>query len=150
MLDYCRPLAMGKNSYLIDLSESSQIQTGKVEFAAQSHPQKVFSAIWDVEAEVNNGGFWQYFANNSAETASFVVEALGRVGASRMSEICKEGLPADTDEIQAAARAEFGEDIEQALDQLSGEFCKYPENLTELLFEFVKQHPNGFGEIPDR
>jgi hypothetical protein len=51
---------MNKNQILINLSESKQTGFGKQEFAEQSFPQKVFSAIWAVESEVNNGGFSQY------------------------------------------------------------------------------------------
>jgi hypothetical protein len=52
---------MTKNQILIRLSESKQTKFGKEEFGRQSMPQKVFSAIWAVESEVNNGGFSQYF-----------------------------------------------------------------------------------------
>ena len=72
---------MDKNNILIDLSESKKTKFGKEDFALQSLPQKVFSTIWSVESEVNNGGFSQYFLNSSAETASFVVEALETIGA---------------------------------------------------------------------
>jgi uncharacterized protein DUF4375 len=50
-----------KNAFLIQLSESDRTMFGKEDFATQSVPQKVFSAIWAVESEVNNGGFSQYF-----------------------------------------------------------------------------------------
>ena len=70
-----------KNHILILLSSSEQTSFDKEDFASQSLPQKVFSAIWEVESEVNNGGFAQYFLNSSAESASFVVEALETVGA---------------------------------------------------------------------
>jgi Domain of unknown function (DUF4375) len=77
---------MNKNEILIDLSESEMTKIGKEEFAQQSLPQKVFSAIWEVESEVNNGGFAQYFSNDSAESASFVVEALEKIGAPKNCE----------------------------------------------------------------
>jgi len=47
---------MDKNKILIELSESNRTEFGKEDFDKQSLPQKVFSAIWSVEAEVNNGG----------------------------------------------------------------------------------------------
>src|SRR5215472_15377858 len=71
---------MNKNKLLIDLAESETTKVGKKEFARQSLPQQVFSAIWEVESEVNNGGFSQYFSNSSAESASFVVEAFETIG----------------------------------------------------------------------
>jgi hypothetical protein len=48
---------MDKNGILIALSESDKTKFGKEDFSAQSVPQKVFSSIWAVESEVNNGGF---------------------------------------------------------------------------------------------
>jgi len=65
---------------------------GKEEFARQSLPQKVFSAIWEVESEVNNGGFSQYFSNHSAESASFIVQALETIGAPRTANICNRAI----------------------------------------------------------
>lgn len=54
-----RLATMNKNRILIDLSESKKTGFGKQEFAEQSHPQQVFSAIWALESEVNNNT-WQY------------------------------------------------------------------------------------------
>ena len=48
---------MNKNDILINLSESENTRFGNEDFALQTLPQKVFSAIWAVESEVNNGGF---------------------------------------------------------------------------------------------
>jgi hypothetical protein len=83
---------MNKNELLIKLSESSMPKIGKEEFARQSLPQKVFSAIWEVESEVNNGGFSQYFSNHSAESASFIVQALETIGAPRTANICNRAI----------------------------------------------------------
>jgi hypothetical protein len=46
-----------KNDILIGLSESDKTEFGKEDFAQQSTSQKVFSSIWALESEVNNGGF---------------------------------------------------------------------------------------------
>lgn len=72
-----------KDGVLIRLSESGQTAFGRSEdFNQQALPQKVFYyAIWALESEVNNGGFSQYFCNNSGESAGFVVEALETIGA---------------------------------------------------------------------
>ena len=146
---------MDKNGILIALSESDRTKYGKEDFSAQSNPQRVFSAIWAVEAEVNNGGFSQYFLNESCETAGFVVEALEAVGAPRTAEICRsaiaaafpEELPSDPEEISSAA-SEFSSTVEERLSALDDEFYQYPHNLTELLFAFVSKHPEEFGELP--
>jgi hypothetical protein len=51
---------MDKNRFLIELSESERTAFGRIEFAAQPEPQKVFSAIWQLESLVNNDGFDGY------------------------------------------------------------------------------------------
>jgi hypothetical protein len=145
---------MDKNGILIALSESENTSYGKEDFAAQSTPQKVFSAIWAVESEVNNGGFSQYFFNCSCETAGFVVEALETIGAPRTADICRravsvafpDGLPEDPEAIRSAA-SDFPDEIEKELDKLDRAFYQYPHNLTELLFAFVSKHPEEFGEL---
>src|SRR5215469_18466024 len=81
-----------KNEILIMLSVSESTAFGKQDFAEQSIPQKVFSSIWALESEVNNGGFSQYFQNCSNETAGFVVDALHLIDAPQTAEICKRAL----------------------------------------------------------
>ena len=83
---------MTKNGILIELAESEHTGFGRVAFAEQSTPQKVFSSIWAVESEVNNGGFAQYLSNESGETATFVIEALNTIGAPRTADICRRAL----------------------------------------------------------
>ncbi len=132
---------MDKNQILITLSSSDKTSYRREAFASQTQPQKVFSAIWDLESEVNNGGFSQYFLNSSAESASFVAKALEIVGASQTASICQRaittafpnGLPSAPDEIQATAM-NFADDILANLEQLDQEFFEYPHDLTDLLF----------------
>jgi hypothetical protein len=146
---------MTKNSILINLSESDKTKIGKQDFANQSTPQKVFSSIWALESEVNNGGFAQYFVNSSCVTASFVAEALDTIGAPRTADICRRaivrafpaGLPSTPNDISMAAE-DFSDEILECLETLDGEFFEYPHNLTDLLFNYVSRHPEEFGELP--
>jgi|SRR5450631_1165702 len=146
---------MNKNGILIDLSESEKTRFGKEDFAFQSPPQKVFSALWAVESEVNNGGFSQYFSNSSAESAPFVVEALETIGAPKTADICKQaiaaafpaGLPSTPETICSVA-ADFPDEILEKLEPLDQEFIAYPHNLTDLLFAYVFEHPEEFGKLP--
>lgn len=146
---------MNKNEILIQLSESEMTKIGKEAFNQQSLPQKVFSAIWEVESEVNNGGFAQYFSNGSAESASFVVEALEKIGAPQTANICRRaivaafpnGLPPTLEALRAVA-SDFPEEILDKLEPLDQEFFDYPHNLTDLLFSYVSAHPEEFGPLP--
>jgi hypothetical protein len=144
-----------KNHILIGLSESPRTKFGKQEFASQSVPQKVFSALWDVESQVNNGGFSQYFGNGSAESAHFVMEALNIIGAPKTADICRRaitaafpaGLPESVQEIRSAAE-DFPDEVLESLEPLDQEFFSYPHNLTDLLFSYVSQYPDEFGTLP--
>jgi hypothetical protein len=146
---------VNKNGFLIALSASDKTSFEKVAFSDQSTPQKVFSAIWDVEGEVNNGGFSQYFFNNSCESAWFVVQALETIGAPKTSDICRRaiaiafpaGLPEKREAIRQAA-ADFPEETLENLERLDQEFFCYPHNLTDLLYQYVSQHPEEFGPVP--
>ena len=145
---------MRKDVILIHLAESENTRFGKEDFALQSFPQKVFSAIWDIEAEVNNGGFSQYFGNNSAETSPFVIEALRTIGAPGTAAICERaiiaafpsGLPVSVEAIHAAA-SDFSDEVLEQLDDLDQEFFSYPHDLTDLLFNYVSEHSEEFGEL---
>jgi len=137
------------------MSESEQTKFGKEPFVTQSIPQKVFSSIWAVEGEVNNGGFEQYFINSSAETARFVVEAFNTIGAPKTADICRRaiaiafpsGLPSDAASISDSS-SDFSDDIREKLSALDNEFFAYPHNLTELLFAYVSKFPEEFGTLP--
>jgi hypothetical protein len=43
------------------LHEGDGVLYGGGNFDKQSDPQKVFAGIWDLESEINNAGFAQYF-----------------------------------------------------------------------------------------
>lgn len=114
-----------KNHILILLSESEKTSFGKEDFSRQSVPQKVFSAIWAVESEVNNGGFSQYFLNSTGDSTPFVVAALETIDAPKTADICKRaietafpnGLPQSEDAIRSAA-ASFPDEVLTALEPL--------------------------------
>lgn len=146
---------MSKNKILISLSESGATKFGKEDIAEQSFPQKIFSAIWEVQGEVLNGGFSQYFCNFSAEPASFVVEAFQTIGAHNTANVCNrainaafpDGLPVTVEEIQSNAE-HFPKEVLAKLDALDQEFYSYPDDVTDLLFSYVSAHPEEFGELP--
>ncbi|MFY7878393.1 MAG: DMP19 family protein [Pirellula sp.] len=144
---------MNKNQFLIALSESTQADFGRKEFAQQSSPQKTFSAIWELESQVNNGGFDQYFCNSDSDIIAYSPKALREIGATACAAIVESALqvidplPDDCDARQEAIDA-AGEKGEERLNELDTQFFAYPDNLTELLFAFVAKHPNEFGPIP--
>lgn len=145
---------MDKNQFLIALSESDRTDYGRVEFSQQPDEQKVFSAIWALESEVNNGGFEQYFGNASGETASFAPVALQRIGANQCAAIVSKALAVVGPGPFPTARdtrddlmSSLSDDACEELSALDSQFFAYPDDLTELLFEFVRANPQAFGPV---
>jgi len=144
---------MDKNGFLIDLSENDQTDFGRVDFAKQSDLQKTFSAICELESQVNNGGFDQYFRNSDSDIIAHAPKALHEIGASACAAIVESAIqmiapiPNDS-EARCDALDAAGEEAQELLDELDSKFFAYPDNLTELLFAFVAKYPNEFGAVP--
>lgn len=146
---------MNKNAYLIELSESDQTDFGRVDFANQPEQQKVFSAVYDLESQVNNGGFLQYFGSSDDNAAEFAPKALRAIGANRCADIVDRALrtlspsqlPSSSSTCAELVDALSDEDREP-FDALDSEFYCYPDNLTDLLFAYVAAYPTVFGPTP--
>ena len=146
---------MNKNSYLIKLSESERTAFGRVAFAQQPEPQKVFSAIWALESQVNNGGFLQYFVSSDFDTANFAPTALRSIGAQACASIVERALlklsPAplpDSRETCERLVKSLSSTARKQFEKLDSDFMAYPDNLTDLLFAYVASHPEAFGPTP--
>ena len=147
---------MDKTTYLIELSGSPRTAFGKTDFLTQQEEQKVFSAIWSLESQVNNGGFKQYFESWDGETANFAPTALRAIGAHACANIVSRALkiasaaplPHDRD-TRLTLIAALDQKTLQALDSLGSEFFAYPDDLAELLFAYVAARPEVFGPVPN-
>jgi hypothetical protein len=141
---------MDKNSYLIRLCESARTDFGKVDFKKQSHAQRVYSAIWQLEGDVNNDGFDGFFLNSDPVLVAFTPVALRAIGAHSCAGIVERAMQTASSLGQPySLLAVSSADLQPRLSELDSEFYQYPDNLTELLFEFVKSHPAEFGPIGD-
>lgn len=96
--------------------------------------------IWGIEAEVNNGGFDQYYFNGAGEHARLVPAALHEIGAHKMAQIVEranalfgpDGPPVDADE-RDVGLFKITDDDEEAWEQLDREFQAYPDDIAALL-----------------
>jgi hypothetical protein len=131
-------------AFLISLSERlCPIAIEK--FASLSPSERIFVLIWELEAEVNNGGFHQFFFNSAGDHAAGTAGALRRIGAQRAAYIVEratslfpDGPPADR-----SVRQDVLEEVDPDLalfEELDSEFYEYPDDLTTLLYEFVVEH----------
>lgn len=111
--------------------------------AALSQIERVGVGIWMLEAEVNNGGFDQYYFNSAGDLAVPTVQALIEIGAT------------NTASLLAAANSEFPDGLppvdrnmrQRVLDQirdrarfgaLEQEFYRYSEDLIALPANFLR------------
>lgn len=143
-------IVLDKNRALIRLAESANTDLGKVDFEIQSAPQKVFSSIWELESQVNNGGFDAYFRYADSDVIAYAPIALREIGALQCSVLVERALQVlgplpSTREGREDALEDL--DADDALDALDQEFFAYPDELTELLFAFVAARPETFGPV---
>lgn len=116
-----------------------------------SEPQRTYLLVWGLQGEVGNGGFEQFIGNSTGDTAELAVGALRSIGALACAEIAEHALrlvspdPLPTDgEVRNALLGErFGE-IYPRLRQLDRMFYRHPDDLTHLLYVFMRAHPKDF------
>jgi hypothetical protein len=144
-----------KNHYLIMLSERDELNTLVTSFESQSEIQRVFSAVYKVEARVNGDGFDGVFRTIEPDMIRFAPTALRAIGATACAEIVAEAIAIvepsvgpDDDWEEAVDELVDEEDEDSVLERLDQRFYQYPDDLTILLFDYVKSHPETFGEVP--
>jgi hypothetical protein len=79
-----------KDRRLIRLSEEGGFWSQ--DYASLPQAKRVCVVIWELEAQVNNGGFHQYFWNYSGRLASEAVDALLAIGAPAMAAIVRDAI----------------------------------------------------------
>ena len=136
-----------KNKQLVALSENPAAQFWKVSYQELTPAGRVFVSVWELESEVNNGGFLQYFFNSSGDNAGHCASALEKIGALNVAALVKQaisvfdnGEPSPDSAVRQPQVENFSEIQKKYLDELDQKFFKYPDNLTELLFDFVTKN----------
>ncbi len=132
-----------KNS-LIKISEAVFARYSKVGFSHLSKPEQVFVCVWSLEAEVNNGGFDQFYFNSSGDHAVETVDALESIGASHTAEIVRRANavfgasgPSSVRAIRQEQLDALPESVRGSFDTLDQEFYAYKDDLEALLRAYV-------------
>ena len=121
---------------------------------ALNQEQRIFYVIMVLDAEVNNGGFSQFFFNSSGFLGNEIVSAFEKIGAMKTSEICKtavsvfgDEVPTDWAERQSVLVPEDQEEadgIEAFLNECDNAYYKYEDNLSELIYQFIINNKDAF------
>lgn len=96
--------------------------------------------IWSFEAELNNGGFHQYFFNSAGDFAVEAHSSLQKIGAVGMAELLNSAIqiafngetPKNRIERQSLLELDE-EEKEEALGELGSNFYSSDENIAELV-----------------
>lgn len=137
-------------------SLSQKFSVGKDEYKTVlefNRSQQAIYVIWELEAEVNNGGFNQYYTNSSGQFANLTPNALKLVGANEFSELINRANRIYEDEnalikkYQDGSAEGFSKSYEDnPLNELDDEFFEYyrDENLMELQVAFIRKNKTDF------
>jgi hypothetical protein len=137
-------------------SLSQKFSVGKDEYKTVlefNRSQQAIYVIWELEAEVNNGGFNQYYTNSSGQFANLTPNALKLVGANKFSELVNRANRIYEDEnalikkYQDGSTEGFSKSYEDnPLNELDDEFFEYyrDENLMQLQVAFIRKNKTDF------
>jgi len=111
----------------------------------------VYVTFW-VEAEVNNGGFNQYFWNSSGQFGLEAIEGFREIGAAACADLMSRAVAtavAEFPEMQKhyerGTLDAFRESYEHTqLDELDTEFYALGEGLSDLRIKYIRSHPHLF------
>ena len=116
-----------------------------------TEPQKNFYYNQNLEREVNNGGFNQFYLNPSGDFAHETVNSLKEIGAHKTAEILQKAndqFPDKTVPKDREKRQETLEQIEDAAnkiwEELDQKFFTYEDDLNSLNMDYVSKNRNDF------
>lgn len=121
-------------------------------FASLSAQFRVFFCTWEVEAEVVNGGFNQYFWNSSAQNAERTPAALHEIGDEVAANLMREAnrialaeLPEMSKYMKERTPEAFSESYKHtSLNDLDEQFCRRAAAFSSLRLEYVRSRLEAF------
>ncbi len=131
-------------------------QSGKEEFEAVkdlSVGQRASYAVWLVEAEVNNGGFNQFYHNSSGVFAEMDTEAFRIFGAAKFADLMEKA-----NKLYSSIKPELEKKLDGSMESFSKSYEDNPlndldtefyalyseENLNKLRIDYIRSHINEF------
>jgi hypothetical protein len=129
---------------LFDLVDRIREKIAREGYGACTEHELVLVDVWDLEADVNNGGFDQFFFNSAGDRAAQMIAALKIIGAAQMAaiveEACREfpdGHPAEDRVLRQEQLEPLGDGAFEALDQ---RFFAYPDPVERLLTSYCRKN----------
>ncbi|ACG73323.1 hypothetical protein AnaeK_2095 [Anaeromyxobacter sp. K] len=137
--------------FVAALEERTSLRADRVGFDELSPSEAALLDVWALEAEVNNGGFDQYFLNASGDRARGALAGLELIGAEKAAAITRRALavfgprgPAPSQEARQKQMDSWNPEVEATLEALDQEFYAYPDPLAELMERHCRAHREAF------
>lgn len=114
--------------------------------------EKVIYLCQAFEAEINNGGFSQFFINSTGDYSMETVDSLIEIGAKKTADLMKRAISIFPSNIVPIDRAErisvlvtiLNDDIDAILNELDNSFYGNEDNLMDLNYNYVICNKNYF------
>jgi hypothetical protein len=113
-------------------------------FKSLSEKELIIFTVWWLEAEVNNGGFHQYFWNSAGDHANQTLSALEQVGAVKTAGLLKsamdiafEGYAPEERAVRQNLLAKDEENKEEKLGELDSKFYEYKDDFYKLINVYI-------------
>ena len=131
------------DSLVVTIEQALGVKAWREGDAALSGAEAIVLAVEALVREINNGGYWQFFAGSSSEFVSGIVEALRRIGCPVTAEATAAAMAAfgvtdsmTPEEVRAAVEVHEVAD-QQALN--TGYFAS-GEDITLQLFFYIRDN----------
>lgn len=138
-------LDMDSETYLFTLADDIQSRESKTALSGLAPKEQVFFLVWSLEAEINNGGFNQFFFNSSGDHATATAEALRAIGATKTAAIVEAAMSifgAEGPNRSKTRRQQqltiFSDEQQERLSDLDAIYYTYPDNLSGLLATYMR------------
>jgi hypothetical protein len=113
---------------------------------------RMLYTTWQVEGEVNNGGFNQYFWNTDGQLADMALEGFRLVRAAKYADIMQRAIATHKREVSEMQKYKengtldaFSESYEHTdLNKLDEEFFDLDEDLSGLRIKYIRAHLDEF------
>ncbi len=136
---------------LVEVSTRVSRRSDELGFDRLTIPEQVFYVVWTLEADVNNGGFDQYFFNSWGDHADVAPDAFRAIGARKTAAIVERatqvfgagGPPKARPQRQEALSKVRGQ-AKSVWGEAEKEFFAYPDDLPTLLKLYVATNLASF------
>ncbi len=118
---------------------------------ALNEDERLFYISQEVEREVNNGGFDQFFFNSSGDFSNEIVEVFKTIGAEARAEICQRAVDVFGGKVSVDSfeRQDLMEELdEDKIDEIwsdcDSDYYACEDDLDSLIYTFVIEHKAAF------